>query len=53
VGTAVRRPPALSELTREVEAIGRAVDEDGPISADELAGVVGARRWVPAASAAL
>ena len=31
----------------EVEAIGRAVDEGGPISRDELSRLVGARRWGP------
>jgi MFS family permease len=47
VGTAVRRPSPVSELTREVEAIGRAVDEGGPISRDELERLVGSRRWGP------
>jgi MFS family permease len=47
VGTAVRRPTALTELQREVEAIGRAVDEGGPISREELFRVSGARRWGP------
>jgi MFS family permease len=47
VGTAVRRPTAVSELQHEVEAIGRAVDEGGPISREELFRVVGARRWGP------
>jgi MFS family permease len=47
VGTAVRRPSPTSELTREVEAIGRAVDEGGPISREELQRMVGARRWGP------
>jgi MFS family permease len=47
VGTAVRRPAALTELQREVETIGRAVDEGGPIPRDELFRVVGARRWGP------
>jgi MFS family permease len=47
VGTSVRRPTALSELQREVEAIGRAVDEGGPVSRDELFRAVGARRWGP------
>jgi len=47
VGTAVRRPSPVSELTREVEAIGRAVDEGGPISRDELSRLVGARHWGP------
>jgi MFS family permease len=47
VGTAVRRPVPLTALQREVEQIGRAVDEGGPISRDELERVVGARRWGP------
>jgi MFS family permease len=47
VGTAVRRPTALTELQREVEAIGRAVDEGGPITREELFRVAGARRWGP------
>jgi MFS family permease len=47
VGTSLRRPTALTELQREVEAIGRAVDEGGPISRDELFRSVGARRWGP------
>jgi MFS family permease len=47
MGTSLRRPTALSELQREVEAIGRAVDEGGPISRDELFRAAGARRWGP------
>jgi MFS family permease len=47
MGTSLRRPTALVELQNEVEAIGRAVDEGGPISRDELFRVVGARRWGP------
>ncbi|HZS31149.1 MAG TPA: MFS transporter [Gaiellaceae bacterium] len=47
VGTAVRRPAPLTALQNEVEAIGRAVDEGGPISRDELFRLVGARRWGP------
>jgi len=47
VGTSLRRPTALPELQREVEAIGRVVDEGGPISRDELFRGVGARRWGP------
>ena len=47
MGTSLRRPTALTELQREVEAIGRAVDEDGPISSDELFRTVAARRWGP------
>jgi MFS family permease len=47
MGTSLRRPTALAELQREVEAIGRAVDEGGPISRDELFRGVGGRRWGP------
>jgi MFS family permease len=47
MGTSLRRPTALAELQREVEAIGRAVDEGGGISRDELFRVVGGRRWGP------
>jgi MFS family permease len=47
MGTSLRRPTALAELQHEVEAIGHAVDEGGPVSRDELYRVVGARRWGP------
>jgi MFS family permease len=47
MGTSLRRPTALAELQHEVEAIGRAVDEGGAISRDELYRVVGGRRWGP------
>ncbi|HEY1563831.1 MAG TPA: MFS transporter, partial [Gaiellaceae bacterium] len=47
VGTSLRRPTPVSELQREVESIGRAVDEGGPVSRDELFRHVGARRWGP------
>jgi MFS family permease len=47
MGTSLRRPTAVVELQREVEAIGRAVDEGGPISREDLFRVVGARRWGP------
>jgi MFS family permease len=47
VGTSLRRPTALVELQQEVEAIGRAVDEGGPTTRDELYRTVGARRWGP------
>jgi hypothetical protein len=47
LGTSVRRPTAVVELQHEVEAIGRAVDEGGPISRDELFRMVGGRRWGP------
>jgi MFS family permease len=46
-GTSLRRPTAVTELRSEVEAIGRAVDEGGPVSRDELFRAVGARRWGP------
>jgi MFS family permease len=47
MGTSLRRPTGLVELQNEVEAIGRAVDEGGQISRDELYHTVGARRWGP------
>jgi MFS family permease len=47
VGTSLRRPSAVVSLQREVEAIGQAVDEGGPISREELFRIVGARRWGP------
>jgi hypothetical protein len=47
IGTSLRRPTAVTELQREVEAIGRAVDEGGPISREELFRDVGGRRWGP------
>jgi MFS family permease len=47
MGTSLRRPTALAELQHEVEAIGRAIDEGGAISRDELYRVVGGRRWGP------
>ena len=47
MGTSLRRPTALVELQHEVEAIGRAVDEGGPVSRDELYRAVHARRWGP------
>jgi MFS family permease len=47
MGTSLRRPTAVLELQHEVEAIGRAVDEGGPVSRDELYRTVGARRWGP------
>ena len=37
----------VAELQHEVEAIGRAVDEGGQVSRDELFRTVGARRWGP------
>jgi hypothetical protein len=47
MGTSLRRPTAVAELQHEVEAIGRAVDEGGPVSRDELFRLVGGRRWGP------
>jgi MFS family permease len=47
MGTSLRRPSPIIELQHEVEAIGRAVDEGGPISREELFRVAGARRWGP------
>ena len=47
VGTSLRRPTALTGLQQEVETIGQAVDEGGPISREELFRMVGARRWGP------
>jgi MFS family permease len=47
VGTSLRRPTSLTALQHEVESIGQAVDEGGPISREELFRVVGARRWGP------
>jgi MFS family permease len=47
MGTSLRRPTSVAELQHEVEAIGRAVDEGGTISRDELYQVVGGRRWGP------
>jgi MFS family permease len=47
MGTSLRRPTGVAELQHEVEAIGRAVDEGGPISRDELVRMVGGRRWGP------
>jgi MFS family permease len=47
MGTSLRRPTAVVELQHEVEAIGRVVDEGGPVSRDELFHMTGARRWGP------
>jgi MFS family permease len=47
MGTSLRRPTARVELQHEVEALGRAVDEGGQVSRDELYRTVGARRWGP------
>jgi hypothetical protein len=47
MGTSLRRPTAVAELQHEVEAIGRAVDEGGQLSREELFRIVGGRRWGP------
>jgi len=47
LGTSLRRPTPVVELQHEVEAIGRVVDEGGPISREELFRTVGGRRWGP------
>jgi hypothetical protein len=47
MGTPLPRPTALVELSHEVEAIGRAVDEGGQITRDEFFHLTGARRWGP------
>jgi MFS family permease len=48
VGTSLRtRETADTILDREVEAIGSAVDEGGPVSREELYRLVGGRRWGP------
>jgi hypothetical protein len=49
LGTSLRRPTALVELQREVEAIGRVVDEGGPISREELSAWSGDGAGVPVA----
>jgi MFS family permease len=48
VGSAGRsRPAAEEDLDREIEIIGRAIAERGPIRREELARAVGARYWGP------
>jgi MFS family permease len=48
VGTASRwAPTAEQDLDREIDSIGRALDDRGPLSRDELARAVGARHWGP------
>ena len=48
VGTASRwAPTAEQDLDREIDEIGRALDERGPTDRDELAALVGARYWGP------
>jgi MFS family permease len=47
-GTASRwAPTAEQDLDREIEAIGRALEERGPLAREELADLVGARYWGP------
>jgi MFS family permease len=48
IGTASRWAPAADEdLDREIEIIGRALEERGAIRRDQLATAVGARYWGP------
>jgi hypothetical protein len=48
IGTSVRsRDASETLLDREIESIGRAVDEGGPVERDELKQLVGGRRWGP------
>ena len=48
VGTASRSTPvADADLDREIEIIGRALIDRGPIRREELARAVGARYWGP------
>jgi MFS family permease len=48
IGTSVRsRDAGETLLDREIESIGRAVDEGGPVSREELEQTVGGRRWGP------
>ncbi len=47
MGTSLRRPAAVAELQHEVEAIGRAADEGGQFSRDELYRAVHGRNWGP------
>jgi MFS family permease len=48
IGTSLRtREASDATLDREIERIGRAVDEGGPISREELERLVGGRRWGP------
>ncbi|HEY2207861.1 MAG TPA: MFS transporter [Gaiellaceae bacterium] len=47
MGTSLRRPSPITGLQHEVETIGRAVDEGGQISREELFRTAGARRWGP------
>jgi MFS family permease len=47
-GTASRwAPTAEQDLDREIETIGRALEDRGPLDRDELADLVGARYWGP------
>jgi hypothetical protein len=48
IGTSLRtREVSDATLDREIERIGRAADEGGPISREELERLVGGRRWGP------
>jgi MFS family permease len=48
IGTSLEtRTVSDTTLDREIERIGRAVDEGGPVSRDELARLVSGRRWGP------
>jgi hypothetical protein len=48
LGTSLRtREAGPGLLDREVESIGRAVDEGGPVSRADLERLVGGRRWGP------
>jgi hypothetical protein len=48
IGTASRwAPTAEQDLDREIEAITRALDEQGPLDRGDLGRLVGARYWGP------
>jgi MFS family permease len=48
IGTSLRtRDVSDVTLAREIERIGRVVDEGGPVSREELTRLVGGRRWGP------
>jgi MFS family permease len=48
LGTSLRtRTPSPSVLDREIDTIAAAVEEAGPLSREEIARRVGARRWGP------
>jgi MFS family permease len=46
-GASARAAQARRELEREIDAIGRALDERGPLERDELKRLVGGRYWGP------